>query len=367
MAALLLADAAQAQAPPQRPTVAPRAMQAITPGLAAYTDDVLFGDVWLRPGLAPRDRSLVTVSALIATGKTGQLEGHLGRALGNGVKPAEAAAIVTQLAFYAGWPSAVSSLDVYEKVFAARGVDMADLRAVGAARPAAPAARPADAQLAGVAPKFVQLTDQVLFGDLWRRTDLGVRDRSLVTIAALAAMGEDDELEVYLRRGLDAGLTRDQLGEALTHLGFYAGWPRAAKALRILAAMPETRAGAAPSADSGNFTGAVSVGPRFSGTGGARLGGATVTFAPGARTRWHSHPLGQLLIVTAGRGWMQIEGEPVRALQPGDVVWTPPGARHWHGATRTSGLTHVAVAETQDGSAVRWLEPVSEAQFHGPD
>ena len=82
-----------------------------------------------------------------------------------------------------------------------------------------------------VAPKFVQLTNDVVFADLWRRSDLSVRDRSLVTIAALAAMGDDDQLEFYLRRGLESGLTRGQVTEALTHLGFYAGWPRATKAM----------------------------------------------------------------------------------------------------------------------------------------
>ena len=117
---------------------------------------------------------------------------------------------------------------------------------------------------------------------------------------------------------------------------------------------------------SSNFRGEVSVGERFRGTGGARLGGAAVTFAPGARTRWHSHPLGQLLIVTEGRGWTQIEGQAVRDLKPGDVVWTPPGEKHWHGGTRTSGLTHVAVAEELEGAAVVWLDHVEDAAFRGP-
>lgn len=91
-----------------------------------------------------------------------------------------------------------------------------------------------------------------------------------------------------------------------------------------------------------------------------------MTFEPGARTNWHVHSLGQLLVVTAGRAWVQIEGGPVRAFGPGEVVWTPPGAKHWHGATRSSSMTHVGVSEREEGTPVAWLEPVSDAQYQGP-
>jgi 4-carboxymuconolactone decarboxylase len=209
--------------------------QKIAPGLAALTDEVLFGDVWKRPELSPRDRSLVTLSVLIATGKPAQLAGHLGRALDNGVQPSEASGLLAHLAIYCGWPSAVSALDVYEQVYTARKVDPAALRAPSPRLPVAAGdaarARALADQLGTVAPKFVQLTNDVVFGDLWQRSDLALRDRSLVTIAALAAMGDDDQLDFYLRRGLESGLTRGQVTEALTHLGFYAGWTRATKAL----------------------------------------------------------------------------------------------------------------------------------------
>ena len=367
------ASTAFAQAPrPSGPV-----QQRIAPGLDVLTDDVLFGDVWIRPELSPRDRSLVTISVLIATGKPGQLEGHLGRALNNGVLPGEASGLLAHLAIYSGWPSAVSALEVYDRVYTARKVDTSSLVA---ARPplTAPAsdaarARGVNEQFAAVAPKFTQLTNDVIFGQLWRRADLSVRDRSLVTIAALAGMGDDDQLDVYLRRGVESGLTREQIAEALTHLGFYAGWAKSTKAMTAMAktlGTPQTKpTGPAPSPQqaSSNFTGAVSVGEPFRGTGGSRLGGATVTFQAGARTHWHTHPFGQLLVVTAGRGWMQIEGEPVRAFGPGDVVWTPPGKKHWHGATPSGTMTHVAVSESEPGGrAVTWLEPVSDAQYKGP-
>ena len=209
--------------------------QKLAPGLATLTDAVLFGDVWRRTELSPRDRSLVTISVLIATGKPAQLAGHLGRALDNGVQPGEASALLAHLAIYCGWPSAVSALDIYDQVYTARKVDTTTL-SVATFRLPAPAsdaarARSVTEDLGTVAPKFAQLTNDVVFADLWRRSDLSLRDRSLVTIAALAAMGDDDQLDQYLRSGLESGLTRDQITEALTHLGFYAGWSKATMAL----------------------------------------------------------------------------------------------------------------------------------------
>ena len=113
----------QGSTPPRASAVAPPQQQKIAPGLAALTDEVLFGDVWRRPELSPRDRSLVTISILIATGKPAQLTGHLGRALDNGVQPSEASGLLAHLAIYCGWPSAVSALDAYEQVYTARKVD----------------------------------------------------------------------------------------------------------------------------------------------------------------------------------------------------------------------------------------------------
>jgi 4-carboxymuconolactone decarboxylase len=227
-------DAAVAAQPRETRPSGPR-QQTLAPGLAALTDDVLFGDVWRRRELSPRDRSLVTISVLIATGKSAQLTGHLGRALDNGLQPAEASGVLAHLAIYAGWPNAVSALDAYEQVYTARNVDTKALAGAAARRgalgPDGSRRGAVTDAVAAIAPKFAQLTNDVVFDDLWRREDLSVRDRSLVTIAALAGMGDDDQLALYARRGLESGLTPAQITEALTHLAFYAGWPRAAKAL----------------------------------------------------------------------------------------------------------------------------------------
>ena len=111
------------------------------------------------------------------------------------------------------------------------------------------------------------------------------------------------------------------------------------------------------------FTGSVRIDQPFQAEEPARVGGATVTFEPGARTAWHTHPLGQTLIVTAGCGWAQREGGPVEEIRPGDVIWFAPQEKHWHGATSVTGMTHLAIAEKFDGRSVDWMEKVSDEQY----
>lgn len=112
-----------------------------------------------------------------------------------------------------------------------------------------------------------------------------------------------------------------------------------------------------------NFTGTVRVDPLFQADAPARARGASVTFEPGARTNWHTHPLGQTLIVTTGSGLVQQWGGPIEQIHPGDVVWFPPGVKHWHGATPTTSLTHIAITEHLDGKTAEWLEQVSDEQY----
>jgi 4-carboxymuconolactone decarboxylase len=371
---------------PRRQRLAPPAVYEVAPGLGHFTDDVLFGEVWRRGELAPRDRSLVTVAALVSTGKTAQIRGHVTRALDNGVKPGEIGELITQLAFYSGWPNAISAVAEVKRVFDERGIGA--VAASDAARveleAAAEAARSAtiSATVAPTAPALAELTNRVLFGDLWRRPELSPRDRSLVTMAALIAIGQPEQLPFHANRAMDNGLSRSEASEVPTHLAFYAGWPRAMSAVpvlqrvfagrtgaaqpaaapnatadvRIIRAMPET----ASRGPANRFTGEVRVYGNYSGDQPARIGGATVAFSAGARTAWHTHPLGQTLFIASGRGWVQKEGGPVEEVGPGDVVWIPPNVRHWHGATADQPMTHFAIAEALDSSGVTWMEPVSD-------
>ena len=129
--------------------------------------------------------------------------------------------------------------------------------------------------------------------------------------------------------------------------------------------MDITRSGAQPSAKGPAdwFTGTVRVDPLFGPPEPARVSGALVTFEPGARTAWHTHPLGQTLIVTTGLGWVQTDGGPIEEIRPGDVVWFAPGEKHWHGASPTTAMSHVAVQEKLNGKNVDWMEKVSDAQY----
>ena len=184
--------------------------------------------------------------------------------------------------------------------------------------------------------------------------------------------------KVRLRSGF-AALAGEMIGESTTvegatlftwmgqrfGYGLIPGYPDDLSTTSQDSKMNITRVGTQPSAKGPAewFTGSVRIDPLFQPHAPARAVGASVTFEPGARTAWHTHPLGQTLLITAGCGWVQREGGPVEEVHPGDVVWFSPGERHWHGATATSAMTHVAIQEQLDGKAVDWEEQVSDEQY----
>ena len=211
----------------------------VAPALDKYTQDRLLGEVWKRPGLAPRDRSVVTLAALIARNQTIEMPYHFNLALDNGVKPSEISEIVTHLAFYSGWANAMSAVAVAKDVFAERKIGADQLPA--ASGPLLPLNEAEEAQRAervgqqfGAAfPGVVQYTTDVLFRDLWLRPDLAPRDRSLVTVSALIANGQIAQLTPHLNKAMDNGLTQAQAAEAITHLAFYVGWPNVFSAMPV--------------------------------------------------------------------------------------------------------------------------------------
>jgi 4-carboxymuconolactone decarboxylase len=211
----------------------------VAPALEAYTQNRLLGDVWKRPGLAPRDRSIITLAALIARDQTIEMPYHFNLALDNGVKPREISEIITHLAFYAGWANAMSAVAVAKEVFAARHIGADQLPA--AAVTLLPIDEAAEAQrvtfvqeqFGAAFPGVVQYTTDVLFRDLWLRPDLAPRDRSLVTVSALIANGQTAQLTPHLNRAMDNGLTQTEASEAITQLAFYVGWPNVFSAMPI--------------------------------------------------------------------------------------------------------------------------------------
>jgi 4-carboxymuconolactone decarboxylase len=210
----------------------------VTPGLEKYRQGPV-GDLWKRSELSIRDRSIVTLAALIARNQTIEMPHYLDLAFDNGVKPSEISEIITHLAFYAGLPNAMSAVAVAKDVFAQRKIGADQLPA--AAPPLLPLDEPGEAdrvarveeQFGNVAPGLVQYTTDVLFRDLWLRPGLAPRDRSLVTVAALIASGQVAQIPYHLNRAMDNGLTQAQAGEVITHLAFYAGWPSAFSALPV--------------------------------------------------------------------------------------------------------------------------------------
>ncbi len=163
-------------------------------------------------------------------------------------------------------------------------------------------------------------------------------------------------------------ITRRRMLAATGGLATLAAGPAAAETASTRnrnGAMEIKRSGSQPSrkGPAEYFTGAVRVDPLFQAPDPARVSGGSVTFEPGARTAWHTHPLGQTLIVTSGFGWVQHEGGPIEEVRPGDVVWFPPGLRHWHGATPTTAMTHIAITESLNGKNVDWMEKVSDDQY----
>lgn len=252
-------------------------------------------------------------------------------------------------------------------------------------------------QLGDFAPKFAELNDDVLFGQVWSRTDrLGLRDRSLVTLTALIAQGiTDSSLTYHLQTARDNGITRTEIAEIITHVAFYAGWPKAWAAFRQAkevwaddtAAADATAADTAPgetpaaaaraafqremifpvgepnTAYAQYFIGNSYLAPVSR----EQVNVSNVTFEPRCRNNWHIHRAteggGQLLIGVAGRGWYQEEGKPAVRIVPGTVFHIPANVKHWHGAAADSWFAHLAIEVPGANTSTEWLEPVTDDQY----
>ena len=230
------------------------------------------------------------------------------------------------------------------------------------------------------APKFAELNDDVLFGEVWSREDkLSLKTRSIVTITALISKGiVDHSLTYHLSTARKNGVTAGEMAEILTHLAFYAGWPNAWAAFRMA---KEVYAGDGEQEQHGGFFGQGVPNTAFAQyfTGGSYLKPLTdpqktvfianVTFEPRCRNNWHIHHAqsggGQLLICVDGEGWYQEDGKPAQSLKPGDVVTIPAGVKHWHGAKADCWFSHLAVECPGEDTSNEWLEPVTDDIYDG--
>lgn len=229
------------------PMSKPEDIRAVAPALDMYQQKFLVSDLWKRAGLSPRDRSVVTLAALVARNQTVELPHDLRLALDNGVTPAEISEIITHLAFYTGWANAMSAIPAVRDVFESRHIGADQLPpASGPQLPLDEAAERQRATRVGeqfgqITPSLVQYTTDALFRDLWLRPGLAPRDRSLVTVSALIATGQVAQITYHLNRAMDNGLTREEAGEVLGHLAFYAGWPHAFSAAPVVKDVIEKR------------------------------------------------------------------------------------------------------------------------------
>ena len=222
-------------------------VRAVSPALGQYTQRLVTDEVWKRADLSPRDRSIVTVAALIARNQAAEMPSQFRSALDNGVRASELSEIITHLAFYSGWPNAMSAIVAAKDVFSERriGADQLPNEAeehlpLDAEAEAQRVARVGE-QFGKVAPGVLKYTTEALFNDLWLRPALAPRDRSLATVSALVASGQVAQITYHLNRAMDNGLSQAQASEAMTQLAFYAGWPNVFSALPVVKDVFEKR------------------------------------------------------------------------------------------------------------------------------
>lgn len=237
-------------------------------------------------------------------------------------------------------------------------------------------------QLGEFAPKFAALNDDVLFGEVWSRTDkLGLRDRSLVTVTSLISQGiTDNSLTYHLQSAKNNGITRTEIAEIITHIGFYAGWPKAWAAFNLAKKVwaedvegEDAKAvfqremifpiGEPNTAYAQYFTG----NSYLATVSKEQVKISNVTFEPGCRNNWHVHKAtqggGQMLIGVAGKGWYQEEGKPAVPILPGTVIHIPANVKHWHGAAADSWFAHLAVELSGENTSNEWSDPVTDEAY----
>ena len=224
------------------------------------------------------------------------------------------------------------------------------------------------------APKFAELNDDVLFGEVWSRDDmLSLKMRSILTISALVSKGMiDSSFQYHAETAKKNGVTKTEMAEILTHLAFYAGWPNAWAAFRIVKDVyaddnsnNKTHGGMFGLGEANSAFAQYFIGQSYlKMLTTERVGIGNVTFEPGCRNNWHIHHKGgQILLVTGGRGWYQEWGKPAQELKAGDVVNIPPEVKHWHGAAADSWFQHLAIEVPAEGASNEWLEAVSDEEY----
>ena len=344
--------------------------------------------------LSKKDKAIVPIAAFTANGNITKLKIFLNQGLDDGLTVSEIKEVLVHIYAYAGFPRSLNGINAFIAV-------MDDRKAQGkvdqVGREATPLPADFDRNAYGHKvrntlvgkdmshptsgyPVFTPIIDtflvEHLFADIFARDVLSHQQRELVTISILAALpGTEAQLKGHLKIAMNMGYSEAQLKNFIEVLRDNVGAQVADNGAQVLGevlgkpvpaasskTVKVTRKATPVNASPEYFTGNVTIESRFASEASDSYGGGIVNFAAGARTAWHTHPAGQTLVVISGRGLIRSEGEAVQEILPGDVVWIPANVRHWHGAARDSALSHVAIAEPQNGSTVKWMEHVSDAQ-----
>ena len=221
------------------------------------------------------------------------------------------------------------------------------------------------------APQFAHFNDDVLFGENWNNNDIDVKTRSIITVVALMAQGiTDSSLKFHLQNAKDHGVTQKEIAAVITHVGFYAGWPKAWAVFNLAKEVWETGEGDLPYEDEAMrahakyFIGQSYLAPVST----EQVGIFNVTFEPGCRNNWHIHHAksggGQILVCVAGRGYYQEEGKDAVEMKPGDCINIPAEVKHWHGAAPDKWFSHLAIEVPGEETSNEWCEPVEHEMYH---
>lgn len=342
-------------------------------------------------GLNAKQEKIVTIAAFTANGDLHKLKTALNEGLDAGLTINEIKEILVQMYAYAGFPRSLNGINTFIGVLEER--QQKGIKDVLGKEPGSMPANKSSIELgteiqthligAPATGKYITFAPAIdaflkghLFGDIFGRDNLDYQSRELATISALASVeGVNPQLQSHVNVGLNTGLTEAQLRSLIAVLEANVGKKEATNTHEILGKVLSdrqaeqkiniTRNGSMSSSrgSAEYFMGAVTINMLFTAHEPSRTTGGLVTFQPGARTAWHSHPLGQTLIVTAGTGRIQQWRGPIEEIRQGDVVRIPPGVKHWHGAAPNSAMTHIAIQESLDGKTADWKEQVSDEQY----
>lgn len=344
--------------------------------------------------LSPKERSIVAISAHTAQGNMPRLQMALQDGLNAGLTISEIKEMLVQLYAYAGFPRSLNALNNLMAVLEERKKksinDVAGrepspyparktMLQTGTANQTKLTGRKIDGGVYEFAPAIDRFLKEHLFGAIFGRNNLDWKTREIVTIAALAAMeGAEAQLRSHFGVGMYNGLTNNQLAELVTIIEKEVSAKRGVVARQVLQAvidqkpyttvtMPdEVIFPIGQKIDNNNFSGTAWLNQLMANDSSNHIMVGNVTFEPGARTNWHLHPGGQILLATGGLGYYQEKGSPKRLLRKGDVVKCPPNVPHWHGASHDQSFIQIAITNNQNGATV-WMHPVTDQEYHSPD